>query len=84
MLIERDGSDTRPSRFAFPVNQPTQHNPVHQNCCGTVWRNGPLLPVFSSKRRRSLFVLQQRPGTYGEIRTVYAAKTAKQSLFHRN
>ena len=48
MLIERDGSDTPPSRFAFPVNQPTQHNPVHQNSCGVVWGNGPLLPVFSS------------------------------------
>lgn len=60
MLIERDGSDTPPSRFAFPANQPTQHNPVHQNSCGTVWRNGPLLPVFSSKRHRS-FATSPKP-----------------------
>lgn len=77
MLIERDGSDTPPSRFSFPANQPTQHNPVRQNSCGTVWRNGPLLPVFSSKRRRSFFMPQQRPGTCGEIRTVYAIRAAK-------
>lgn len=82
MLIERDGSDTPPSRFSYSAGSRAQLS--HQNSCGAVWRNGPLLPVFSSKRRRSLFVLQQRPGTCGEIRTVYAAKTAKQSLFHRN
>lgn len=65
MLIERDGSDTPPSRFAYSAGNRAQlshidKNRATKNSCGAVWRNEPLLPVFSSKRRRS-FVPRLRP-----------------------
>lgn len=89
MLIERDGSDTPPSRFVYSAGSRAQlsrfdKSRATKNSCGAVWRNGPLLPVFSSKRRRSLFMPRLHPRTCGEIRTAYAAKAAKQSLFNRN
>lgn len=65
MLIKRDGSDTPPSRFAYSAGNRAQlshidKNRAIKNSCGVTWRNGPLLPVFSPKRRRS-FVPRLRP-----------------------
>lgn len=66
MLIERDGSDTPPSRFAYSVGNRAQlshfdKSRATKNSCGAVWRNGLLLPVFSSKQRRSFFVPRCAP-----------------------
>lgn len=66
MLIERDGSDTPPSRFAHSVEfwalaQLSRLNIIQNTkSCGVIWRNRPLLPVCSSKRHR-IFVPRPCP-----------------------
>ena len=66
MLIERDGSDTPPSRFFHKIElcmlaQLSRLNIIQNTkSCGAIWRNRPLLPVCSSKRHR-IFLLVREP-----------------------
>ena len=66
MLIERDGSDTPPSRFAhsaelWALARLSRLNIIQNTkSCGAIWRNRPLLPVCSSKLHR-IFLLVREP-----------------------
>lgn len=90
MLIERDGSDTPPSRFSYSVGDRAQlsHFDKSQATKTAAALSGGMDLCFRSFPPSGAAVFlcpdSTRPRTCGEIRTAYAAKAAKQSLFHRN